>query len=161
MEDPERADATPGLEFEMTYLVQTTHPLEATTGAPRGARQYWQVSEATLRGARITADLAATGVDWIGVGDDGFWRPDVRAQFVTDDGAVILLHYTGLVEQTDRFKAAAEADEPTRWTDQYMRLSMRFDTGAPRYHWLNESLFVAKGRLQGTGRIEYAVYRVA
>lgn len=41
-----------------------------------------------------------------------------------------------------------------------MRLSMRFDTGDDRYRWLNESLFVARGRLEGTGSIEYAVFRI-
>ncbi len=41
-----------------------------------------------------------------------------------------------------------------------MRLSIRFETGAPRYAWLNTSLFVARGRLLGTGNIEYQVYRV-
>ncbi len=35
-----------------------------------------------------------------------------------------------------------------------------FDTGDPRYAWLNTSLFVAAGRLEGTGRIEYAVFRI-
>ena len=39
----------------------------------------------------------------MGVSGDGFWRPDVRAQFLTDDGVVVLMHYTGLVEQTSRF----------------------------------------------------------
>ena len=41
-----------------------------------------------------------------------------------------------------------------------MRLSITFDSGDARYQWLNKSLFVAAGRLLGTGRIEYAVYRV-
>ena len=41
-----------------------------------------------------------------------------------------------------------------------MRLALCFDTGAARYRWLTTSLFVAKGRLLGTGSIEYAVYRV-
>jgi hypothetical protein len=40
-----------------------------------------------------------------------------------------------------------------------MRLSIRFDTGAENYRWLNQSLLVAAGRLLGTGSIEYAVYR--
>jgi hypothetical protein len=35
-----------------------------------------------------------------------------------------------------------------------------FDGGGARYAWLNRSPFVAAGRLLGTGRIEYAVYRV-
>jgi hypothetical protein len=50
--------------------------------------------------------------------EDGFWRPDVRAPFKTDDGEIVLMHYTGLVEQTDAFNAAAEADQPTQWKDQ-------------------------------------------
>jgi hypothetical protein len=148
------------LESEMTYRVTTTDPLEPTAGSPLGARQYWQVSEATLEGERIHARLASTGGDWMAVGPDGFWRPDVRAQFVTDDDAVVLMHYTGLVEQTDAFTRAAEADRETDWRDQYMRLAIRFDTGDPRYAWLNTSLFVAAGRLLGTGRIEYAISRV-
>jgi uncharacterized protein DUF3237 len=59
------------------------------------------------------------------------------------------------------FIKAAEANQPTQWDDQYMRLMMHFDTGAERYRWLNTSLFIAKGRLLGTGNIEYAVYRIS
>ena len=70
------------------------------------------------------------------------------------------MHYTGLVQQTDAFTKAAEANQSTEWNDQYMRLMMHFDTGADHYRWLNTSLFVAKGRLLGTGSIEYAVYRI-
>jgi hypothetical protein len=58
------------------------------------------------------------------------------------------------------FKQAAESNQPTEWSDQYMRLTIRFDARAERYRWLNTSLFIAKGRLLGTGRIEYAVYRI-
>ena len=84
----------PGLEFELTYRVRTVNPLEPTAGSPYGAKQYWQVSEATLEGPRLSAKLASTGMDWMLVGADGFWRPDVHAQFVTDDGAVILMRTT-------------------------------------------------------------------
>ncbi len=69
-------------EPEMTYTVRTTHPLTPKSGSPSVARQYWQVSEASLLGDRIRAEL-----------------------------------------------------------------------------WLNTSLFVAAGRLLGTGHIEYAIYR--
>jgi Protein of unknown function (DUF3237) len=67
------------------------------------------------------------------VHDDGFWRPDVRAPFTTDDGETILMHYTGLVQQTSAFKQAAEANNQTNWDDQYMRLMIHFDTGAERF----------------------------
>lgn len=144
----------------MTYTVRTTQPSEPSKGSPLGTRQYWQVSEASLQGDRIQASLTATGCDWMAMSPDGFWRPDVRAQFQTADGAFLFLHYTGLVEQNDRFKAAAEAGEETAFDDHYMRLALTFDTGDPRYAWLNQHLFVAQGRLLGTGHIEYAVYRL-
>jgi hypothetical protein len=91
---------------------------------------------------------------------DGFWRPDVRVAFRTDDGAALTLHYTGLVEQTDAFVAAATEDRETGWDDQYMRMVLDFRTGDERYAWLTRSLFIAQGRILGTGRVEYAVYRV-
>lgn len=148
------------LAYEMTYKVRTTDPSEPTLGSPHGTRQFWRVSEATLEGPRISADLAAPGSDWMWMSPDGFWRPDVRLQLKTADDAFVLMHYTGLVEQTQAFKAAAEANQETEFDEQYMRLSIDFDTGDERYAWLTESLFVAEGRLLGTGRIEYAVYRV-
>lgn len=52
-----------GLEQEMTYRVETSHPLAPTYGSPRAALQYWQVAEAELNGPRIKAQLAATGWD--------------------------------------------------------------------------------------------------
>jgi hypothetical protein len=145
---------------EFIYRVRTTGPLKSTRGSPDGERDYWIVSEAEIEGPRIKARIAAPGSDWMRVSDDGFWRPDVRVPFQTNDGETVLMHYTGLVQQTDTFKHAAEANQPTEWRDQYMRLTMRFDTGAEQYRWLNTSLFVAKGRLLGTGNIEYAVYRI-
>jgi Protein of unknown function (DUF3237) len=42
-----------------------------------------------------------------------------------------------------------EENKPTDWSDQYIRLTMRFDAGAERYRWLNRSLIIAKGRLLG------------
>lgn len=148
------------LVHELTYRVKTTQPHGPSEGSPNGLTQSWEVSEAELDGDRIKARLAATGSDWMRMTPDGFWRPNVRAQFLTDDGHFILMSYTGLVQQTDAFAKAAESDSPTDWDDQYLRLAVTFDTGAEPYRWLTQSLFVAAGRLLGTGNIEYAVHRV-
>ena len=99
------------------------------------------------------------GGDWYSAGADGFGRPDVRVQLVTDDNAVILLHYTGLVEVTAAFTKAADAGKPTQ-EDQYMRMVMTFDTGAKKYAWLNQSIWIAEGRLSGEAEIEYRIYRL-
>jgi hypothetical protein len=148
------------VQKEMTYRFKIRGPLPSTEGSPRGARQYWEMTEGTLTGDRINATIAMPGGDWNVVGTDRFGRPDVRVQFVTDDGAVVLLHYTGLVERTDNFNKAAESGEATGWEDQYMRMFMTFDTGAERYAWLNQHLFIAEGRLAGPSEIEYAIYQI-
>jgi Protein of unknown function (DUF3237) len=44
--------------------------------------------------------------------------------------------------------------------DPYLRSAFLFDTGAERYHWLNESLFVGRGHLVGSADLEYQIYRV-
>jgi hypothetical protein len=138
----------------MTYRCVTRSPLEV------GGRTVWQVAEATLDGDGIHATLAAPGSDWMLDPGDGMWRPDVRVAFTTNDGAAIALSYRGLVEQTDTFVSAAQADRATRWDDQYMRMALWFETADDRYLWLMRSLFVARGRLLGTGQVEYEVHRV-
>jgi Protein of unknown function (DUF3237) len=118
------------------------------------------MTSGVLQGEGINATMALPGGDWMRVSHDGFWRPDVRIQWVTDDGAVVLMHYTGLVEQTPAFMSAADADQETSFDDQYMRVVITFDTGARRYRWLNQSIFVARGRLLGASQIEYEVHRI-
>jgi hypothetical protein len=148
------------LHFEMTYRFTTRGPLGRTTGSPRGDREYWEMTAGTLKGERINATIGMPGGDWNALGTDRFGRPDVRVQFVSKMALSYSCTNTGLVERTDAFTKAAETNQATSWSDQYMRMFMTFDTGAPAYAWLNESLFVAEGRVLGTNEIEYAIYRV-
>jgi Protein of unknown function (DUF3237) len=150
----------PTLEHDMTYRFRTRGPLPSTTGSPMGERLYYEMTEGELRGPRIRARIAMPGGDWYRVGADGFGRPDVRLQLITDDDQVILLHYTGLVEVTEAFTRAADSGGSTDFGDQYMRMTMSFDTGSPRYAWLTQHLFVAEGRIAGPSEIEYRIYRV-
>jgi Protein of unknown function (DUF3237) len=148
------------LEKEMVYRVRVSGPLDSTAGAPLGEVQYWEMSDAWLDGSRIRARAAMPGGDWMRVGTDGYWRPNVRVQFKTDDGAVVLLHYTGLVKPSQTFTRVAREGGVTDFGDQYLRQLLRFETGDPRYLWLTQELFVAEGRLAGDGMIEYNVYRL-
>ena len=104
-----------GLEFEMTYRLGVRGPLPSTKGSPRGERAWWEMSKATLEGKRIKARSAMSGMDWFSAGPDGFGRPDVRLPFNTDDGVMVLLHYTGLVETNTAFTKAAEEGGETRF----------------------------------------------
>jgi hypothetical protein len=119
------------------------------------------MTRATLQGARIRAASAMSGIDWFSPYDDGFGRPHVRLPFHTDDGALLLLEYHGIVHASAAFTEAVERDTSTDWGDQYMRMALRFDTTSPGYAWLAQSLFIARGRLLAARTIEYDVYRVA
>jgi hypothetical protein len=147
------------LEYEMTFRERIEGPLGPTTGSP--ARLVWKIAEASLDGPRIHAMLAMAGTDWIRVGSDGVRRQDQRAQFVTDDGAVILLRYdTGLIRGDATFLDALQHGAETRPGDQYMFMVPQFEVGSDRYDWLTRSLFLAQGRLAGPKQIEYRVHRV-
>jgi Protein of unknown function (DUF3237) len=149
------------LEYEMTYDETIDGPLGPTSGSPNGERVCWEIASATLRGPRIRADLAMPGTDWVRVGSDGIRRQDLRAQFVTQDGKLILFRYDlALLHPSDRFLAALASGDATDFDDQYMRIAPRFEASAGRYGWLNESLFVGEGRLTGPHAISYEIYRV-
>ena len=149
------------LIHEMTYHLTAINTLSTTEGSPHVTRHPWAIMEGSLEGPRIKARLEGHGSDWMRLGPDGYMRPDVRMQFRTSDGATLLLRVTGLIEQTKAFQNAATSDLATSFADQYLRLSLEFEAGASSYAWLNTSLFLAEGRLLGTGRMEFEVYRVA
>ncbi len=148
------------LEPEMTYGLDVRGPVEPHDGSePNPRTQYWQMSRATLNGPRIRATSVMPGIDWFTPYAEGY-RPHVRLPFQTDDGAVILLEYRGIVHATQAFVQAVREDTATDWDDQYMRMALTFDTTSNRYKWITRSLFLARGRLVAAKSIEYEVYRV-
>jgi hypothetical protein len=149
------------LEPEMTYGLDVRGPVEPHDGSePNPRTQYWQMSRATLNGPRIRATSVMPGIDWFTPYAEGYGRPHVRLPFQTDDGAVILLEYRGIVHATQAFVQAVREDTATDWDDQYMRMALTFDTTSNRYKWITRSLFLARGRLVAAKSIEYEVYRV-
>jgi hypothetical protein len=149
------------LEHAMKYVLEVKGPLESKDGSkPNPRRQFWQMSHATLEGPAIRATTAIEGIDWFSPYPDGFGRPHVRLPFLTDDGALLLLEYGGMVQATDAFVAAVKNNTETSWDDQYMRMALTFETTSPRYAWLMQHLFLARGRLLAAKKIEYDVYRV-
>lgn len=91
-------------------------------------------------------------------------RLDVRFQIVTDDGACIYVSYPGVIQLTDKLKAAmmstdAVWPEETSYDDQYFRATPRLETGDERYAWVNQTVFLARGRITSNG-VGFEVYRV-
>lgn len=146
------------LEYEFTYHATLKEPLMVGPG-PFGTRVVFEVTGGRAEGERLKGKLLGGGADWLLVGPDGWGRLDVRGQLLTDDGASIYVQYYGVLEMNDKVQNATNTGGGTEYSDQYFRTNPRFETGDPRYAWLNQTLFVAEGRVR-PGMVEYRVYRV-
>ena len=106
-------------------------------GTPAGSRRIFEVESGTLEGDRLRATLKgqANG-DWLTISADGAGELDVRALLETHDGALVFMQYHG------RTDVGAGPGAPLYATP-------RFETGDPRYLWLNRVQAVGKGRLDG------------
>jgi hypothetical protein len=98
-----------------------------------------------FEGDRMTGTVETPGGDWVTRRSDGSIKIDVRLILRTNDGANILVTYTGiaLVEE-GRLKA---------------RSAPLFETGDERYAWLNTIQAVGIGEMVGSD-VVYDVYEL-
>jgi hypothetical protein len=149
------------MDLELEFTMFVTMGQQAAIGpGPYGRRGFGGAASGEVRGSRINGKLMPGGGDWVLFGPDGYGRPDVRVQIETDDGAFILMTYRGLIEWNAAVKRATASGSDTEFTDHYWRTTPFLETGDERYAWVNQSLFVARGRLLGGGGAAYEVYRV-
>jgi hypothetical protein len=145
------------LVHELTLQVARGDSLTVGAG-PFGRRVVAAVGSGVVTGDRINGVIVGPGADWAVLGSDGYFQIDVRAQIKTNDGAVLLLTYTGSLELNERVTAALAGGE-TRFEDQYCRTHVRMESGDARYSWVNRTLFIGQGRLVPDG-VVYDIARV-
>jgi hypothetical protein len=147
------------LVHEFSFWVSLKPPVDFGAG-PLGQRIYLEVIDGVATGQRLQARAVGGGGDWIVVGPDGYGRIDVRLQFETDDNAHVFVQYFGLLEINQVVGQALATGGATTYGDQYFRTTPRLETGDPRYAWMNQSVFVARGHLREGSGVEYEVFRV-
>ncbi len=147
------------LALEFTYDVELGQPQMPGPG-PYGNRIVAPVTGGSVTGDRIHGSVLGPGADWLLIGPDGWGRLDVRGQIQTDDGACVYVTYTGLLQITDKVMGAMlSAEEETGFEDQYYRITPRLESGDERYAWVNQTIFVGRGRFTRSG-VAYEVFRV-
>jgi hypothetical protein len=147
------------LALEFTLECSTGQPF-LSPGGPYGTRVIVPATEGRVKGERISGTFVGSGGDWLLIGPDGWARVDVRVQLQTDDGALIYITYGGIMEMNEKVMSAIlSADEQTTFEDQYFRTTPRLETGDEGYAWVNQAVFVGRGRVTTRG-VEYEVYRV-
>lgn len=144
------------LEPLMTYRAELRPPVEVGAG-PLGHRRIVDVSGGTFEGPRLRGRILPSGADWLLIGADGFGRLDVRATFETEDGAFFYVRYRGVLELNEKVVAALEGRAEMDYGDAYFVTQPVFETGDPRYAWLNTVVAVGEGRVL-PGAVEYCVH---
>lgn len=147
------------LTKEFSFWASLNPPVDFG-GGPMGNRIYLEVTDGAASGERFNARAVGGGGDWAVLGPDGYGRIDVRLQFKTDDDAHVYIQYFGLLEINAIVGQALATGAATTFDDQYFRTTPRIETGDPRYAWMNQTVFVARGRLREGLGVEYEVYRV-
>jgi hypothetical protein len=146
------------LEYLLSYRAELKPPAEVGTG-PFGTRSIFDVTGGTAEGPRLRGKLLPSGGDWLLVDADGTGRLDVRGTLETDDGARIYIQYFGVLVLNEKVQAALARGEETDFGDTYFMTQPRFETGDPRYQWVNRIVAVAEGRVL-PGAVEYKVYQL-
>ena len=146
------------LEYLMTYNAELKSAIAMGKG-PYGTRSFGEVKGGRFEGPKLKGKLLTGGGDWVLVDDKGMGHLDVRANFETDDGAVIYGQYYGRLEFNEAVLAAFASKGDTDYGDSYFIVTPRFETGDERYAWLNDRVCVAEGRIKGGG-VEYRCYTV-
>ena len=151
-------NSPPKLELLCEYYATLKPPGVGGSG-PYGMRQIFDVTGGEVTGERLRGRILPSGADWILVGADGVGRLDVRATIETHDGANVYVSYTGVLHMTDAVTRAVSGGGFTEFGETYFYVSPRFETGDPRYAWLNGIFVVSQGRV-GPLRVEYRVFEV-
>lgn len=128
----------------MTYRADFTGP-DVVGPGPFGVRQVFTTTGGEAKGARLSGTLRAVGGDWLLAGPDGFGRLDARATIETDDGALVYVSLVGVVELSERAMQALTQGETTEFGEIKLVTQHRFETGDPRYTWVNSAVCVAEG----------------
>ena len=110
-----------------------------------GRRIVAPVRGGTFEGERLRGTVLGDGADWVTFRSDGAMMIDVRLTLKTDDGALILMFYQGIAHAPPDVMAAFNRREVVPVAAVYARTTPRFETGAPRYGWMNRIIAVSKG----------------
>lgn len=128
-------------------------PPQKLGAVPLGARAIAPITGGTFDGPRLRGNVLPGGGDWTLLRSDGVLELDLRITLETEDGALIYVTSFGLRHGPAEVLAALSRGESVDPSQYYFRTSMRFETSAPQYAFLNRLIAVSSGDRRATGPI--------
>ncbi|MEM8794266.1 MAG: DUF3237 domain-containing protein [Pseudomonadota bacterium] len=152
------AESPPELEFLFEARVKLHLPPMDVGPTAEGHRLIYFIKGGTFEGPHLRGRVVPdAGADWVRIRPDGTGVLDVRFSLETYDKALLYVSWQG------RFWSAPEdfpyatdlekPDEPEGAWRYYFRAAPIFETGDPRYQWLNNIVAVTKSRTGDGGPI--------
>lgn len=130
------------VDHVLTFTAYTGSPA-IIAGAPQGTRGILGVTGGTFEGPRLRGTVMPPGGDWFTVRANGVLKLDVRLLLVTDDGASILVTYSGVAVPHDG--------------GRLIRIAPMFEAPEGEHAWLNDIQAVGFGELV-EGGVTYEIY---
>jgi hypothetical protein len=108
---------------------------------------------------RLLGKVLPGGGDWQLLRGDGVLELDLRVTLATDDGALVEMRSFGLRHGPPEVIAAIARGDAVDPSTYYFRTTIRFDTGHPKYAFLNRLVAVSSGDRRPGGPI-YTIHEV-
>ena len=141
----------PKYEFEAEFLCDIEADLsepELIGQVPEGVRTTFYIEGGTFEGPLVRGKVKPVGADWLVMRSDGVGQLDVRVTLETDDGELIYVSYSGLVDiASGSIESARILTNPV------------FRTASEKYSWLNKTFAVGVGSAEDQ-KVRYSIYRI-
>ncbi|SIO19797.1 Protein of unknown function [Bradyrhizobium erythrophlei] len=135
---------TPVLETRYVFTI-TARIGEVTTAGEtgHGVRRIIPITGGEVKGEGINGKVCAFGADFQIIRPNELIELEARYAFETDDGAVVYVENKGIRFGPIDLLQKLKRGEPVDPKLIYCRTVPKFETGAEKYRWLMENLFVA------------------
>ena len=132
-------------QLSTRYVFTITAEIGAVTSAGEighGVRRIIPITGGEVRGESIHGKVCAFGADFQIIRPNELIELEARYAFETDDGAVVYVENKGIRFGPVDLLQKLKRGEPVDPALIYFRTVPKFETGAAKYRWLMESLFI-------------------
>jgi hypothetical protein len=140
-------------------LHERVPPLYVVGQTPNAFRRIGVITGGSFEGERLSGEVISGGNDWQNVRRDDCTKLDVRLLLKTTDAALIVMTYQVLRHGPPAVMQALDHGETIDPASYYFRLTGLFETGAPKYDWLNRIIAIGIGDRHPDGPV-YSIFEV-
>lgn len=148
-------------EFLFDLEIDLTPP-QVVGPVLKGVRIISPFKDGFVKSDKLNGKLLEGAGDWGLFIDSMTFKVDSRATIQTDDGAFIYMTSSGYSYASAKISAMIGAGKGGELSpsDYYFRTSVAFETGSPKYAWLNRIIAVGAGRFPAAGKVAYRIYAI-